>query len=415
MTLRDTLPATLPAGLPELGEHPTTDQIDERVRSLIEAHFQGEIDEVATRREITSMLYVSGIPNEEAQRAKAPLTPQQRFDLGEALLHLLTDKMLSGNFFSLETGRTSSLCGWARQVAKAAVASEIRNARRATNRNGDPWDPQNHSFERAAGSGQRLVVNDAYSTHVDGAVTTLVEEFTERTRGMRDTDRVVASAETLCFALGIEPALRPERMEDRDACLAALTTDENLAHRSLKAWNALVHGSDASAVGDVDDRLLALWDEQTEDSTTELLTRPAHVAHMLALAAVSPLPRPNKKALQKFKTVVMAGNGIRDKRWRELASSLVDAYVASEYEAVSQYATMSAEARSAAIIGHTIDRNRLETLLERAANHPGAPFGPAPARVLARLSEVADVVLNEQPADQKTTPKVAAKAAPKAA
>lgn len=382
-----------------LASHPTTDQIDAYCHNVIDQHFNGNISEEEARRAILGAVFQAGLHTDVAER-RTELTPQARVDLSERLLTLLTNQVLvvsdKPSAFVLGEARRSSVCGALRQYLKACAPSEMRNLRRATNRNGAASDPTSHEFAAAAHSSPHLVVVDAHSAHVDDDIADLVEKFTTRTRGMRETDRVMACAETLCIGLGVEPALRPETMADRDYALKKLVADERLAFESLRALTSLVYGSDRNAVGDVDDRLMSLWDEQSEDSAREILSRPPRVAHMLAIAAVSPLPRPPKKSLQKLKTVIMAGNGLPDKRWRELASALVDSYIASEYEAVSQYATMTDEARKAAVTGHLIARNRLDTLLTRAAQHPGAPLGTNPKRVLSRIVDAADVVFGAE-------------------
>lgn len=381
-----------------LGPHASTDQIDEAIHGLIDLHFAGHLSEEAARREISGCLYASGIHEQVAAR-RTDLSPQGRSDLAEMLSTLLTEKMISGgNFYSFAIGRTQSACGWARQLAGSAMQSELRKVRRSDTRNGTPLDPHGHEFSVLAHYQTSLIVYDDPSVRVDANLSDLVEDYTTKSKGMRDTDRVLASAETLCAGFGVAPAIRPEFMVDRDYALKALSADPSLAHRALRTWVSLVHGSDRDAIdASIDDRILSLWDEQTEDSAEQLLALSADVTHMLAVAAVSPLPRPPKKALQKLKTMVMVGNGTRDKAWRDLTSVLVDSYVASEFEAVSQYATMSVDAKQAAATGHTIARGRFETLLDRAAMHPGAPLGRSHSQILARLAQLAETVFVDEP------------------
>lgn len=386
---------TLPSSAPVLGPAPTTSEIDRVVHGLIDLHLAGQIDAETTRREICGALYVAGIHNDVAEQ-RIDLPYQVRSDLADLLLSRLIDKMVASDFYSFETGRQKSACGWARQVAKSVAQSELRNHRRAGWRNGTPVDPTSHEFCAMVSRATPVGLADPYSLQRHAAVSELVDDFTRRVRGMRDKDRLFVSAETLCVGLGVLPAVRPDSMSDRDHCLAALSVDQTLAQRSLRSWRHLVFGSAATALEDIDERVLALWDEQTEDSSAELLGRPSHVCHVLALAAVSPLPRPSRKALQRLKAVVMSGNGLTDERWRELAPRLVDAFVASEYEACSEYATLTDEARQAAVVAHQKDRGRLGVLLEWAAAHPDAPYGNSAERVLARIAQAAEVLLGEK-------------------
>lgn len=385
---------TFPPSAPALGPAPTPGEVDQAVHRLIDLHFAGQLDAQTTRREICGALYVAGIHKDVANK-RIDLPRQVRSDLADLLLSRLIDKMIASSFYSLDTGRQRSACGWARQVAKSVAQSELRNHRRAGRRLGAPFDPTGHDFAAIVNGAADREVLDPYALRRHTAISELVDDFTRRVRGMRDLDRVFVSAETLCVGLGVPPALRPESMYDRDYCVTALSADQTLAQRSLRRWRGLVFGAAETAPEDIDERLLSLWDEQTEDSSAELLERPSHVPHLLALAAASPLPRPPRKALQRLERVVAEVGGRADRRWRELASGLVDAYVASQYEACSEYATMTDEARRAVVVAHRQDRNRLGVLLERAAAHPGAPYGDSAKQVLARITETAEVILNE--------------------
>ncbi|GAB2733790.1 hypothetical protein [Nocardioides pakistanensis] len=369
--------------------------VDATINDLVDAVFSGSLDENQARRAIAGHLFATGIHDQVAARSTTGLSKQDKAELAERLAHLLMQKVITPgeNGYSLEQGRGKSACGWARQLASAAVASETRKIRRAENRLGIPMDPAGHEFSAAANSA--LIT---YDVDDSTAIEEAVEDFTSAVRGARGTDRMFVAARYLAEVFDLVPAIRPDAMVDRDILTASLIADETLALRSLRSWRALVHGTDAAAVDpSIDERVLMLWDDQTEESAERLSAMGADTAHALALAAVSPMPRPAKKALAKFKTVVgqVATGTRRDARWRELSSALVDSYIASQYEAVSQYATMSVDSRSAAITGHTIARTRLNTLLIRAAGHPGAPLGNSPVQVQARLAQLASTILND--------------------
>lgn len=386
-----------------LGPNPSTDEIDAVVHDLIDEHFAGNLTEEQTRREISSALYASRI-HEEVARTASVSTQQQRNDLAESLLTLITKQVMvasdKASAFDLEKVRHASVCGAIRQFMKKALPSEMRNHRRATNRNGTPLDPGGYEFTVLGQTAASLIVWDEDSARVDGTNSDLVDEFVDLTKGMRGTDRMLANAEVLCLSMGTAAAVRPDAMADRDAIHKALLADETLAHRSLRQWYDLVCGeNNVEPSARVEDRVLALWDDQDESMAEALLRRPREVAHALALAAVTPLPRPAKKALSRFKSIVSGTAPKRTAPWRDLTSALCDAYVASQYEAVSQYATMSTDAREAAAVGHQIARNRLDDLLALAAVHPGTPLGKSANMVLARLIALAEETLVEDAAD----------------
>lgn len=386
-----------PLSLHALGPTPTTDEVDAVVHALIDRHFSGQMTEEQTRRQISGALYRSRI-HEEVARGVTELSPQARNDLADRLLTLITDKMIDGgDFYNLRTGRGVSACGWARQFAKSVIASELRNHRRAENRNGTPLDPGGYEFSVLGQTSPSLIVWGADGATINDQVGDAVDAFTETTKGMRGSDRLRASGEALVAWLGVAPAVRPERMEDRDAALKQLLADDTLAHRSLREWRAIVSGSEAP-ISAVDEHITALWDDQDESSAETILRLTEEVAHTLALVAVSPMPRPAKKSLQRIKSLVTAASEQDKKAWRELASALVESYIASEFEAVSRYATMSIETREAAITGHKIARGRLDALLDRAAAFPGAPLGKTRSRVTQQLAAATSRALTEDSA-----------------
>jgi hypothetical protein len=366
------------------------DDVDRVVHHLIDLHLAGEIDDKTARREICGALYAAGIHHDVAGR-RTDLSPQTRSDLADRLLHLLVEKLTDGSFYSLKTGRTRSACGWARQVARTALPSELRNQARASVRNGTPVDPTTHTFSAVVDRVSALKTLDPQSAQYDAVVSELVEDHARRTRGMREGERVHASAQTLCLGLGVPAAVRPERLADRDHCRAALAGDETLAHRSLRTWRAIVLGV-GQPDADVDDQLLALWDDQTEDSSAALLAHSARVTHLLALAAVSPLPLPPAKVRQRLRDAVAAAADLADPQWGELATALVDSYEAAEFEACSSYATLSEQARRAALDHHRRARARLDDVLARVAAHPAAPYGTTPQEVLATVARTAEAV-----------------------
>ncbi|WP_435770616.1 hypothetical protein [Nocardioides sp. SYSU DS0651] len=392
-----------PASVPS-----STDHVDQVVHHLIERYFAGDIDDRTARREICGALFTAGIHRDVATR-RTDLSHQTRADLADLLLHLLVEKLTDRSFFSLATARGRSACGWARQVARTALPSELRNHRRAGARNGAPVDPTSHAFAAmvdavaapmagtAGTAGTASTAStvagrcaDPHASHLDD----LADDYVRRTRGMRERDRLVVSAQALCAGLGVPGAVRPEAMADRDRCVAALEADDTLAYRSLRMWRAVVVDGAAVARSATDDLLLALWDDQTEDSSAALLARPAEVSHLLALAAASPLPRPPRKALQRLRTAVAGAAGPRDEAWREIAGDLVDSYIAAEHEACSDYATLSDEVREAARAAHRGARDRLDAVLARAAAHPAAPYGDTPRLVLAAIRQAAGSVLD---------------------
>lgn len=121
---------------------------------------------------------------------------------------------------------------------------------------------------------------------VHSALEELVEAYLERIHASKESDSLLWVTEVLCNGLGFAPAVRPASAADREFCRVALGQDPSSARSSLAAWFSMVHGG-TRRLSLVDDRLLGLWDDQSEESAERLLGAPTEVTHALALAAAA--------------------------------------------------------------------------------------------------------------------------------
>ncbi|MGL5827726.1 MAG: hypothetical protein ACRCYU_23400 [Nocardioides sp.] len=360
-----------------------TQTVDSQVHALIERFARGSLTEREVRREIAAVIYQSEIIERVVSAVvyRLSLSDQLRVDLADRLTLSIMEKVLEegSTFFCLDKAAGSSAAGWTRQTARSMLKSTMRDSARAGTRNGTPTglvDNEPSPLLAAAPS--------ALQRYLEGEMETILEEYLLATRSRRDSDREQIAAVSLCQGMSAVPAIRPDSMSDRDDILRAFENDHRLARRSLRAWYETVHGSGGPVPGDVTTAMLALWDDQTEDSAHALLQRPDSWPHMLACAAVAPKPRPSFKFVQSTRARIAEEHSMSSSD-RPLVHALVDSYIDAEHEATSGYSTMSEEDQKAITKGWQLSRNKLHKLAAQAARIPGSPLGSTPGQVLATI------------------------------
>jgi hypothetical protein len=389
-----------------------TDRADIIIRDLAGAALRGEMPETEARWRIFAEIEATEIP-EQVSRMAPNLDRQMREDLCENLRQLIQTKVLQqeDGGFDLRSvyAEGRSACGWARQFAKTATRSELRNIRNRTDRylNVDPVTPVQDDTV-----GHRSYIDYAFHTNmtedqasnhdaVEHSLETIYDQFNEAANGARKGRmnglgrRGHIGAIALRAAYGLPELVRPE-MLDREYVRQELEADERLAQRAAAAMLSLVTAYEDEAQQKIDDRLLALFDDFTAHQLQLLVDKPATVAHLLAVDAVSQYPRPNRDAVEQAISLMVSvsGNDVDRKSSREFrpsAKRLVDAWVASECEAVSAYNLKGRLATDGYSDDETrafreledevFEEKRMETALDWpdlarwATTLPGAPFG----------------------------------------
>lgn len=339
-------------------QNTVTDRADNNIRTIAAAALTKGMPETEARWMILHEIEEAGIADQVA-RNTAGLDEQMRADLRDRLADLIQTKILletDGGFdlrFVHNEGR--SACGWARQLAKTAVRSELRPIfkRREEYLSVDPITPMNDDSEVYRGYADykfhTSTTTDNASDHdtVEEAFKNLTEQFNEVANGARKGRmnglgrRGHLGAIALRAAYDLPELVRPD-MLDREWIRQQLNNNEHLAQAAASAMLSLVTAFEDEAQQQIDDRLLALFDDFTAQQLQLLVDKPATVAHLLAVDAVSQYPRPNRDAVEQAASLMVAvsGNDIDRKSAREFrpsAKRLVDAWVASECEAISAY------------------------------------------------------------------------------
>ncbi len=336
--------------------------IDARINTIASEALIGEIPETEARWMILKELFGSDVPRMVAQKnyVTLGLTRQEVQDLADRLQELLERKALDPNFMKLDKLVTSKACGWAYNLCSTAARSEARNMRRPM-RDMDSVDPliaQETSASLSAGTSTvrwHTRAELGYANATEGDVDLLERvtgpdieeldaieiEYVRGAAGARGHGRRFVQAEALRKMFKLPELVRPETSLDRAWVLDELTGDEGLALRSAVAMHALIDGVQTLEQRNIDDRLLALWDDYTAGQLETLIGKPAQVAHTLALAASSLLSRPSRDVLATaLATIRMTSEG---PNWRSFTRDLFDAWIAVECEETSDYDAKSSQ------------------------------------------------------------------------
>ena len=397
-------------------QNAVTDLADANIAILAAKALTGEMPEAEARWFILEEIEKAGIADQVA-RSTPDIDNQMRNDLRERLGQLIETKILleSDGGFDLRQVRTrtdgtkpSSACGYARELAKSAVRSSLRDIRHYNEKYlpVDPTDdPMNSDDEVRSHAALAFHRNTSEFKSFDQELRDLeteehLEEFNETIAGARSTRRLHEGARAIRREYKLAELIRPSDMLERESIRAALEADDTLAYRSVQAHNMLVEDQESAQTLTIDDKFLALWDDYTTQMKDILDDLPFKVAHALALAAVAAYPKPSRDAVEKtasMMTLVSGNDASRaaSRTFRPLAKSLVDSWVASECEAVSEFNTKSAELTIEQEAAHMDLALSFNDKAAWAANLPGAPFGRHAGAVAAFIHRQLDSFSNE--------------------
>jgi hypothetical protein len=325
--------------------------LDAAAEPHLRAWRRGEITADDLRRNLATLIAGCDVPLLVAHRAVAarPGDPRLREDLAEQLRTLLVDKMLPPST-TFDPERAGSVRGWAWNFASAAAGFQHRDLTRFYARfrllatgewNGldsesGPLPPATPALQPSRGQVPSSTVpfdDPDRCAAVAEAVTALGRA------GLGDPH---LQAEALLAGLGLPEPRRLTRLEDRERLQRQLSRDPTLARRSLVAW-LRTHRAGITRPGDedIDPMLMGVWDRFDVEQVCRLAscstdrTRRDLPAHVVALSAVSPRPRPASKRIRSFVAAVVARAGVGDDIVRDTAA----AYVEAECEPVARRAT----------------------------------------------------------------------------
>lgn len=379
-----------------------TDRIDEQALEIARDIIAGKRDEAEGRWAIAILVMHADVPRHVTRRFRE-MNPQVREDVMDKLQRLIQDKITQTEpaYLNLDSIVTKgySLCGWARQLARAAVGSAVRDVT-AIFRNTTFVDPNvdvNGELDFGlAGTGHALdyaqtpspLTADRTSDVVDHELLTaqIEDDYTEAARKTLATGRMKLAAQALRDAFKLPAAIRPDDLIDREAVLDMLNADEDAARNAAASLHALIDGVQSPDQAAIDERLLALWDDYTLDQLHELVTKPARVAQTIAIAALTLDAKPNREIIRATLATIrrLVPN---TQKWSTITRDLLDSYLASETEATNVFNRSSAPSE-ADLTKRMIDAMAYRERLELVAADADAHLGDTAAKVAETVATI---------------------------
>ena len=372
--------------------------IDREIQEIARKIIAHEIDETMGRWEIIGKLVTDAkIPEYVARRAPN-LTQQMRVDLAAELEDFLYEKAKSNRTMGLEKFLERSPSAWARTIARTAVQSKLRDLRVKWDRhyNVDPTlvsgahDSEAH-VDYASLSYIRASVTDGTDVDLeaDRELNDIEDDFKAAAAGMRPSGVLRASARALLRTYKIPELVRPLSALERESIRGVIEENPELAKKTVAAL--LVRAGDLTTEQrGISRELYGLWANYTTSDLALLSKKPAAVAHTLAQAAVSPLPRPSRDQLAvALRTIRMADTG---PEWRGLAKQLFDSWVAAEVEAISEFNTKSRKEDADTIASRLAAALAWPDLVSVVTALPGRPLGADEHEVSGFIASVVDSI-----------------------
>lgn len=386
--------------------------IEAEHQQIVASVLSGTMDSADARMQVAALVVESGAAAKVAYEKSNSLTEQEIADISVILNDILVDKIIDPESYDFTKASTGTLLGWAMTYARKSKDSRLMNLRQ---RDTSRYIPFSHydilidgSGAEAFGSGieARISDTDNWSTQsteftTDDEVFALALELLgENTKGLRETGRLFVESAILCLSYRLPMALRAINFADRQYVRDVLISDPSAAHWSLHDWCEIAALEASPEESSFDPRVLAIWDNFDIEEAHLLLSLPSEVPHTLALAAVSPKPKPGRRNLDKFRTAVKKMSAT--KGWNAIALRIVDSFIASEYEVFSEF--NSKELDALALRNHERAISDFPDLLVASANFPGHPLGVTPSAIHASLIKTANTMLGNAYAIKGVSP-----------
>jgi hypothetical protein len=377
-------------------------EIDRRATGVAVAARDDLVSEVHARRVIAALLYGSTIPESVAAQWNADR--QDRADIADRLRMLVYMKVMQetpGGFHPDRVADGASACGWATQLARAALPGAARDAllprrERAVpavldpSRDGD--SPGSHSIAETADLvavlpdiADRAVAAADRATGRDISGDCAADAGLQVVRGMRPGSRRHRGAVYLSRSFGVPALDRPQDYELTARIATALDANPLAARRSARAELARRSGS-LHVEGDPDDPVAMLWSGYPGDALGRLAELDHRVAHAVAVGSVAPRP-----AIRGDVVAALAAQVARlepgDPDWAQLARDLVAAFAAHECDLPSEFSPGFRTATPKPAAQKAFEARAFADVSRRVADHPSAPLGAVPAMVESELQD----------------------------
>lgn len=351
---------------------------DTQCHDFLQRHADGELEAEETRRLIAEALHLSGIASTVASE-KNIRGVQLMHDVASELDALLFQKVMqtTPGGFDLDLALDASVCGWARQLLRAARPSAIRNIQNRTTAKmtlvdpsplrqwqDSPWHAGPYSAFHTATATDRTD-----SAHLTRTMEDAADWLSSKTRHLRDSSKLAAQAATIMHGYSVPALIRP-RLHERKRLQSLIEADPNLAHRSIAAMRALIENEPYEAI---DEGLMALWDDYSFDQIDAITRAATRVAGVLVAAVLSDRARPSRTVLRSFRASVRAmGTG---RGWARQADEACESFIALEFEAYSSFDTTGSEYREERVAGRQIACLKAPAVFERTLTHKGQRLG----------------------------------------
>lgn len=375
-----------------------TVNIDKRAQTIVQGVSAGDIPDHEARWEIAALVLESNVINEVTQ---AIPSSREQYELRLLLTEFLESKIIEpgNNGFDFKLAAGASLCGWARKMTFAAMASKRRDFRYGESRM-IPVSPIMDANRVSTGQAIDFQYHNYRTPDYDQHTEEVVSRYEEKAKNARGVKVLHVRAQALSEGFGIPTCVRSADYLERRQLAELLEGDEELGFDSASEYLRHVYSLDldGNMVADTpspvmtDVRLLNLWESFKKDDLEELVSKSPVVAHTLALAAVSDMPRP-KKALQidMHRNLALAGKG---KGWKTLIVALVESFVALECQTASDWHSPSEQRLTEMEAARTIAQRNWIDRAAKVSEWKGTPLGGTPAAVHAACFKMLNAIMS---------------------
>lgn len=405
-------PTACPSACPTAGPVSASrqsDHLDVTAAPVLAAWRQGDLGADDVRRRLAELLVACDVASIVSRRAlvMSGRGHDQRLhaDLAEKLRGLLQDKMLPPSTM-FDPAKAGSVRGWAYNLATAAAHWYLKSLQRHDDRfrllEPAEWSGlsnRSHQPSTQVTAGDSPASPMAVEAEFDPDRCADITEAVAKT-SRPDRDGVQFRAEALLAGLGLPPVRRLPDLADRERVYRLLSSDPTLAFRSLQQWMSSHRGEEPATAADP--MIQRVWSCFTPSQMDRLLAcadsldHRIQIAHLIAVAAVAPMPRPSAKKIRTFVSSAVAASktpthlnagrpsatGLR--AVREAAA----AFVESECEPVARHATAVIDL-PAVLAEHERKKATLEVRLREVAALR-TPLGDQRQQVLDSLRRLAD-------------------------
>lgn len=401
-----------------------------KARVIAQAGVDGVLTANQARWELACLIDNHSVFGEAAAAYLATTSSyrQEVDDLAERLRILIVLKLTgttNGGYDLQRTASGESLIGWARNFSITAARSEHRNQNVWKKNQGSPygretadganiWSAETLAAKGALVGSSRDPVQESggipgeADTMAQACVASEVAEVhVNRARGLRGISRLCEDARGLTEFYGLPSVQRPDNPADRERLREVVASDGQAAFRSVTAlFEAMsaphaVPGTSATWSDShphpnlntsPDAALVSLWSGYCSTDLGQLTQTTPGVAHVLALAALSPRPAPLQKVVSALVTDIEGRSD--EPGWPLLAQEAVHTWAQARAEMTSEFSFNHPAAPKSAETLRT-DARRWRAVARAVASFTGGPLGVSVHQVESVLTARADTIQTE--------------------